>query len=160
MPTDAERRSTGDASTHALDGDLRPGGVVPIPAARSSAPIEAGQPRPDSSGDRNDLAVGQATTKAAARGLSAAVRQPGAVGRTVWVAGGVAGGLSGVGHGLVALFRRRPRGVAAGGIDAKPLPGDEPRRPAGGTSPDMDVGITGGMSLLFGGQTGPRRRGG
>lgn len=83
---------------------------------------------------------------------------------TPLVRGGTFGGLSRVGHGLVALFRSRSRGIAAGETAARPLRGERSRWDAnkkthpGKTHPDMDAGITGGLSLLGGGQTASGRR--
>lgn len=71
----------------------------------------------------------------------------------------VFGGLSGVGHGLATLFRLWSRGSAAGEGGAQPLGAEGARRDARKTRPAMDAGITGGMSLLIGGQTQRERRG-
>lgn len=71
---------------------------------------------------------------------------------------GTFGGLAG--RSLSALFRARSREIPTAESGARGLPEEGPLRDAGKPRPAMDAGITGGMSLLVGGQTGPGRRGG
>ena len=75
-----------------------------------------------------------------------------------YVPGGTFERLSRLGRGLGVSFLSRPRGVAAEEAEGPPATAESARRDANSAPPAMDAGITGGMSLFFGGQPGTGRR--
>jgi hypothetical protein len=83
----------------------------------------------------------------------------GTAGEGPYVPGGTLDRLSRAGRGLAGLFVSRPRGISAGEADVPPAPAGSARRDANHTSPAMEAGITGGISLLGGGRAGSGRRG-